>query len=415
MASSPSRHYEIRTLILLGLAYGFAYYDRMMMTFLTPFIVPEFQLNNTQVGALGAALSLSWAIGAYILGRWSDSLGVRKPFLLASLVIFSACSVLSGLAIDFWTLFASRLLMGLVEGPFLPICLAIIAVVTPARRRGLNIGIVQNVFGAILGTAIAPILSVAIAEMWGWRFSFYTAALPGFILAFLIWRYVAEPHEPAQPMGAKGTSTGPGMLEMLRRRNIALCAVIGCLLVGSVVLGSIFLPLYLTRIRGFEPGHMATIMAILGLCPPIGGLLVPFLSDRVGRRLPLVVFGALMAVTPLAALYFQGSSGILTALMFLGWIGLGTFPLFMGVIPAETLSGKGTAAAMGLVVAIAELTGGVLAPLGAGRLADAYGLQSPLLMAVAMALIAGLVALFLEETNKAAQDAAQLETEAHAS
>ncbi|MXO67062.1 MFS transporter [Altericroceibacterium endophyticum] len=410
MSRPASRSYETRTLILLGLAYGFAYYDRMMMTFLTPFIVPEFQLNNTQVGALGAALSLSWAIGAYVLGRWSDNLGVRKPFLLASLVIFSACSVLSGLATDFWTLFASRLLMGLVEGPFLPICLAIIAVVTPARRRGLNIGIVQNVFGAILGTAIAPIISVAIAEMWGWRYSFYTAALPGFILALLIWRYVAEPVESSpEAHTAQQTATGPGMLEMLRHRNIALCAVIGCLLVGSVVLGSIFLPLYLTQIRGFAPGHMATIMAILGLCPPIGGLLVPFLSDRIGRRLPMVIFGALMALTPLAALYFHGPPVMLTGLMFLGWIGLGTFPLFMGVIPAESLSGRGTAAAMGLVVAIAELTGGVVAPLGAGRLADAYGLQSPLLIALVMSLSAGMVALFLKETNTAAQDAAQPE------
>jgi predicted MFS family arabinose efflux permease len=397
------RGYELRTIVLLGLAYGFAYYDRMMMTFLTPFVVPEFGLSNTQVGALGAALSLSWAIGAYLFGRWSDSRGVRKPFLMASLLIFSGCSMLSGLASGFWSLIASRLLMGLVEGPFLPICLAIVAAVSPARRRGLNAGIVQNVFGAILGAAVAPIAAVAIAEAAGWRASFFTAGIPGLILAVLIWRWVAEPGR--QPPRSAAEKEGSGIAAMLRHRNIALCAIISCLLVGSIVLGSIFLPLYLTRIRGFSPSHMATIMAVLGLCPPLGGLLIPWLSDRIGRRLPMVIFAFITAVTPLAALYFEGPAMLLTAFMFVGWIGLGTFPLFMGVIPAETLQSRNTAAAMGLVVAIGELTGGVLAPLGAGRLADAYGLHTPLLLATVMSLAAAVVAGLLHETNPRARRA----------
>ena len=86
--------YEFWVVLLLGLAYGFAFYDRQMMSFLAPFVIPEFHLNNTQVGALGSALSLTWAIGAYVFGRWSDKKGVRKPFLLGAMVVFSACSVL---------------------------------------------------------------------------------------------------------------------------------------------------------------------------------------------------------------------------------------------------------------------------------------------------------------------------------
>jgi MFS family permease len=98
-----------------------------------------------------------------LIGRWSDSVGRRKPFLLAFMVIFSFCSVLSGLAAGFGTLFASRLVMGAVEGPFLPICLAIIAAASVQSRRGLNVGIVQNLFGSLIGTAIAPLVLVALA------------------------------------------------------------------------------------------------------------------------------------------------------------------------------------------------------------------------------------------------------------
>ncbi|MBS1239734.1 MAG: major facilitator superfamily 1, partial [Proteobacteria bacterium] len=95
--------YELTVLLLLGLAFGFAYFDRMAMTFLSPFVIEDLSLNNTEVGALGAGLSATWALGAYFVGRWSDSIGRRKPFLLAALVIFSFCSVMSGLAWNFGT------------------------------------------------------------------------------------------------------------------------------------------------------------------------------------------------------------------------------------------------------------------------------------------------------------------------
>ncbi len=398
-ATSPA--YEIRVVLLLGLAYGFAFYDRMTMSFLSPFVVEDFGLSNAQVGALGSGLSLTWALGAYVIGRWSDRIGKRKPFLLAAMVIFSVCSVLSGLATNFETLLATRVIMGAAEGPFLPICLAIIAAASPARRRGLNSGIVQNAFGSLLGNALAPLLVVAIAVHWGWRTSFYTAGIPGLILALLIWKLIEEPPHSA-PLTADGKAdSGPGFLAMLTERNIALCAIISCLGVGTIVLGSIFLPLYLTQIRGYSPSTMSNVMAVLGICPAVGGVLVTWISDRIGRRGPMIVFSFLLTLCPLAALYFTGSVYLLTALMFVGWIGIGIFPLFMGVIPAETLNFRNTAAAMGIVVAIGELAGGVVAPIVAGRLADLNSLAVPLGIQAALSLLAGLVAFFLRETNPA--------------
>ena len=82
-----------------------------------------------------------------------------------------------------------------------------------------------------------------------------------------------------------------------------------------------------------------------------------------------------------------------------GWLGLGTFPLFMGVIPIETVGRARAATAMGLVVMIGELTGGVFGPPIAGRLADTYGLEVALYIQGALAIGAGLTALFMIETN----------------
>jgi len=131
----------------------------------------------------------------------------------------------------------------------------------------------------------------------------------------------------------------------------------------------------------------------------VGAIVVALLSDRIGRKWPLVVFASLMVIAPAALLWFEGPVWMLTALMFVSWMGLGTFPLFMGVIPTETVGRAQAATAMGLVVMIGELTGGVFGPPIAGRLADQYGLDVALYIQGALALGAGLAALFVRETN----------------
>jgi len=392
--------YEFWVVMLLGLAYGFAFYDRQMMSFLSPFVIPEFHLNNTEVGALGSALSLTWAIGAYVFGRWSDKKGVRKPFLLGAMVVFSACSVLSGLAHGFWSLLASRMLMGLVEGPFLPICLAIVAATAPPSRRGLNSGMVQNLFGSVLGMTVAPLVSIRLASAFGWRVSFFTGALPGLVLALLVWLTIREPARPAAAADARKEDT-LGILDMLRQRNIVLCCIVGCLAVGTLLVVTIFLPVYLTQVRHYDANTMSNTVAWLGFTAPIGGVLVPGLSDRFGRRPLMVIFTGLMALTPLTVLLFHGPELMLLILLFTGWLGVGSLPLFMAVVPSETLNFRSTAAAMGLVVGMGEIFGGVIAPPVAGRIADAFGLQWPFIMAAAMAVMAALVSTLLVETNPA--------------
>jgi MFS family permease len=390
---------EMRTLLLLGLAWGFAYWDRMSITFLSPFIVPELHLTNFELSALPAALAFTWAIGAYLIGFWSDRAGARKPFLLGALVVFSLCSVLSGLATSYRTLFAARLVMGAVEGPFLPICLAILAAVTAEKRRGLNAGITQNFFGSVIGTTLAPIVLVPLAIAYTWHAAFYLSGVPGLILAVLIWWLVDEPPRAPAPALRAAKAPSDSIWSMLANRNIALCCGISILMVGSLVIGSIFLPQYLTSGLGLSPQVMAQIMAVVGFCPAIGGVFGPWLSDRFGRRPVMIGFCVLMALCPIAALMLHGSVLLMAILMAVSWIGAGSFPLFMGVVPTETLSLRRAATAMGLVIGVGEIGGGVLSPLVAGKLADLFSLAAPLMFQAIIPLLAAVLALGLRETN----------------
>lgn len=391
-----SRAYELRVLVLLGLAFGFAYFDRMALTFLAPFVQADLKLSNEELGWANSGLSLTWALGAFLIGRWSDRIGKRKPFLIGALLLFSACSVLSGLAWSFESLLAARVVMGAAEGPFLPICLAIMAAASGPTRQALNAGIVQNVFGPIVGTSLASFALVRIAVALDWQAAFFVAGVPGLILAFLIWRLVDEPPAapPAMPDGGAHEARS-----LLAHRNIVVCSLVSACAVGSIVVGSIFMPLYLAGPRGYEATTWSNVMTVVGFCPAVGAIVIALLSERIGRKPPLVAFAFLMALAPAALLWFEGPVVLLAALMFVSWMGLGTFPLFMGVIPTETVGRARAATAMGLVVMMGELSGGVFAPPLAGRFADAYGLEVALYIQGALALGAGLAALFVAETN----------------
>jgi predicted MFS family arabinose efflux permease len=337
--------YENGLLLLLGMSFGVAFFDRQAAGILVPFITEDFHLTNTQVGFIGSALSLTWALGAYVIARWSDTAGVRKPFLLAFLIIFSLCSFISGLATSYPVLLISRIIMGAVEGPFLPVCLAIMAVESSKHRRGVNAGIMQNFFAALLGQTLAPIVLTMIASEYGWRSAFYVAGIPGLVCAVAVYFWVREPTKEALATLHSSVSDAyegakMGLFDMLKVRNVIVCCLISVFMVGWMVVGWTFLPKFFTEVRGFDGATMGKVLSVLGIASAVSGFGAPWLSDRIGRKPVMIAFCVLAALTPLAAMYFQGSSTILAALLFVGWLASGTFPLFMGVIPGESIPAK---------------------------------------------------------------------------
>jgi MFS transporter, ACS family, hexuronate transporter len=391
--------YENGLLLILALSFGFAFFDRNAVTYLAPYIVRDLGINNTQVGLLGSALSLSWAFSALIIGRWSDSAGVRKPFLVILLVIFSACSILSGLATSFYTLLAARLIMGIAEGPLMPICLAILTVESTPSRRGLNIGLVQSTFSSLIGATLAPLALVKLAILFNWRIAFFLSGVPGILCALAIMRFVREPKAasmPDRPIVSNGVPAAK--FHLFSERNIWLCSIIACLMVAWLMLHQMFLMLFLTKVRHFTEQQAGGVMSWTGFCATISGFIAAGISDRIGRKPVVVVACLLSLLTPLTALYFHGSLSVLTALMFVGWIGTAAFALFMAVIPGETLSPAHAATASGMVACMGEVVGGAGSQLAGGWAADLTTLAAPFQIAALCALGGTILSLFLKET-----------------
>lgn len=393
----PAR-YQALMVGLLSLNFGILFFDRNALNFLMPFVLPDLHLSNTQVGLLASALSLTWAIAGFVIGRFSDRTGRRKSIIIAATLAFSVCSFVSGVASSFAMLFAARLLMGFAEGGVLPISQSLTADQVSPERRGLAMGVMQNFGSNLLGSFAAPVLLVTFATAFGWRHAFFLAGVPGIISALLLWWLIKEPARPALDEVAPERLS---IAQAFAHRNIKLCAIIAVLLVSYLVVCWSFMPLFLTKVRGFNPHTMGWLMGTLGISATLGSFLVPGISDIVGRKPVMILTPLLGLILPLGAMFFGGSPFILAGIFFFGWALNGVFPLFMATIPSETVDPRHTATALGLVMGAGEVLGGVFSPTLAGAAADRFGLEAPLWIMAGLCVVAGLLALLLTETAPA--------------
>jgi ACS family hexuronate transporter-like MFS transporter len=382
---------------LLSINFGIVFFDRQALNVLMPFVQPELSLTNTQIGLLASALSFTWALAAFGVGKLSDTIGNRKLLLILSTIGFSVCSFASGIATSFILMLSARLLMGAAEGGIMPISHAMVATEVDPKHRGLAQGIAQNFGSNLLGSFIAPVLLVWFGQEFGWRNAFFLAGIPGIVSAAIIWFTLKEPPAPPK-LSAEHEGEKYGVMDAMRNRNVFLCVVLGVLMVSYFVICLTFLPIYLTSIRGYSAIEMSWLIGTLGISATIGSFATSGLSDLIGRKPVMIAMPLIGIILPLGAMYWAGSVWGLAATFFFGWGLNGIFPLFMATVPSESVDPRHAATALGLTMGSAEILGGVFAPGIAGAAADASTLAAPLWIMIGLTIAGGIVAMFLKET-----------------
>jgi predicted MFS family arabinose efflux permease len=165
-------------------------------------------------------------------------------------------------------------------------------------------GVTQNFGSNLLGSFAAPVLLVAFATAFGWRNAFFLAGVPGLITAGLLWWLIKEEKPALGRTGPDRISTRGAYAEILKSRNMLLCAIISVLLVSYLVICWAFLPLYLTQVRQFSPQTMGWLMGTLGISATITSFVVPGLSDWIGRKRVMIIVPLIGVILPLGAIYF---------------------------------------------------------------------------------------------------------------
>jgi predicted MFS family arabinose efflux permease len=393
-------------LLILALAGAIAAFDAQALYYLSPLISNDLHLDNSEIGLVSSIVLLTTAVSAFLVGRLSDQTGRRDRYLIAAFLIFALCSGLSGLASSFAALFFSRALMGVAEGPVIPLSLSIMMASSSPRRRGFNAGIVQNLGAQLVGSMLGPIIIVRLATLYDWRTSFYIAGVPGLLVAAMIALYVRDPIAGPTERLRTSAASPARFRDLLAYRNIRVCMCLSVLMASWYFLLLTFLPLYCLRALALTPERMSYLMGVSGAAGVTSSIVVPYVSDRMGRKPVLILFFLMSVMAPVAPLMSIQSNLVILLCIFCGSLGIGTTPLIFGVVPIETVANKDAAAASGLVLATGAVLGGFGITALAGGLSDRYGLSIPLYMAVGSASCAAAVGFWLVETAPRAQPAA---------
>ena len=402
MTVTASARHEIRAVTVLALGFGLVGIDRFLISTMSPVIARDLHLGYGDIGTITGALAIAWGIAALLMGNLADRIG-RRTVLVGSLVVFALLIGASGLAAGLWGLVLVRVVMGFADGAYTPASISATLEASPAARHGRNIGLQQMTL-TLFGLGLSPLLVGALLNLIDWRLIFSIFITPGLLLAWLTYRTI-----PAQI--ADGETEARSSLAdwrtVLGFRNIRLLMAAMLCWLTCLVTTSAFMPSYLIDHLHLSFSQMGAIMSAIGFGAAAGTLLLPWLSDRTGRR-PVMLISTIGAAIALLVLSRLGpaTTPLFAALFMVHFFNNALITLTVGPVSSETVPPALMATASGVVIAVGELFGGGLAPIVAGQAAERFGIEHLLALPIAMMAVGFVLCLFLHETASRAHVAA---------
>jgi MFS family permease len=381
----------------MALGFGLVGIDRFLITTLFPTIAKELHLDYGDIGVITGALAVAWGLAALVMGNLADHVG-RRRVLTGALVLFSLLIGASGLAAGLLGLVLVRVVMGVADGAYTPASITATIESSPPERHGINIGI-QQMMLPLCGLGLGPLLVGDLLAYINWRLIFLVFVLPGLLLAFAVWRVI-----PAKTATHRlDRSDWAGLTDwrkVLRIRNIRVASAMMLCWLTCLMTTSAFLPNYLIDHVHLPFVQMSRVMSAIGVGSTAGTLLLPWLSDKVGRK-PVMVLAAVGALGGLLSLALGSGTvgGLFASLFIIHFFNNALITLTVGPLCLESVPAGYGATASGLVIAIAELFGGGLAPALAGQLALHFGVANILWPPIVMMALGILLALAVRETR----------------
>src|SRR6266851_2784351 len=128
------------------------------------------------------------AVGGFIGGALGDRYG-RKPLLMITILIYSVGTLMSGMAVGFWTLFIARAVTGIGVGGEWAVAHALVGETVPPHVWGRYGSYLQS--GSAFARFFASMVGNLLAPWIGWRLAFMLSAVPA-LLVVTIRRQMPE-------------------------------------------------------------------------------------------------------------------------------------------------------------------------------------------------------------------------------
>jgi len=316
-------------------------------------------------GAIGAGsddggwISTSYLIAEIVvipLSGWLARVFSLRNYVLANAILFLVFSVACAFAANLQQMIVLRAIQGFSGGVLIPMAFTIIITLLPKSKQ--STGLALFALSATFAPAIGPTIGGYLTENWGWQYIFYVNLVPGALMISMLW--LSLDRSPMN-LGLLAKGDWPGIISMavglaslqtvleegnkddwfgsafivrlsviafvsltlfliiemktdhpllnlrlLLRRNFGF-GIIANFLMGVALYGSVFiLPIYLTRIQGYNSEQIGMVLAWTGLPQLVLIPLVPRIMKLVDVRFMIIVGFALFAGSNFMNIYMTG-------------------------------------------------------------------------------------------------------------
>ncbi|CAG9181704.1 MFS family transporter [Cupriavidus pinatubonensis] len=326
---------------------------------------PTAQLLNT--AGVFAAGFLMRPIGGWLFGTIADRHGRKNSMLISVLMMCFGSLLIASLptysSIGNWApalLLLARLIQGLSVGGEYGTTATYMSEVALRGRRGFfsSFQYVTLIGGQLLAVLVVVILQQLLDEAelkaWGWRIPFVVGAITA-VVALFLRRTLHETSSAA----TRGSKEAGSVAEIFRNHKAAFFTVLGYTAGGSLIFYTFttYMQKYLVNTAGMSiktASYVMTGCLFLYMCmQPVFGAL----SDRIGRRNNMLLFGALgaLATVPiLTALRTVSSPELAFVLIAVALAIVSFYTSISGIVKAEMFPAEVRALGVGLAYAIAN-------------------------------------------------------------
>lgn len=358
------------------------YADRNVLFAVQPLVQDEFHLSNAQIGYLTSAFLGFYMIAAPFVGPLADRYS-RKLIIVLGALFWSGLTLLTAVTHTYTELLIRHTLVGVGEATFVTIAPTFVADLFAERVRGRILGVFY--LAIPVGSAAGYLLGGYLAPHYGWRFPFYIAAAPGFLLALTVM-FLKEP-ERGQFDSLKETPERGSILG-LASNPAFLTSTLGMAFMTFSLGGiQVWMPKFLFSERGYtlEGANLAfgVIIVVDGILAALaGGWLGDYLLKRMKSSYYLISAASMLLGIPvmIVALFARGRIMIPAIGVAAFFLLLNTAPLNAAVINSVGAHIRATALAVNIF--IIHILGDVPSPTMMGWVADRRSLQAAFILPV---------------------------------
>ncbi|BFH69647.1 MFS transporter [Paenibacillus dendritiformis] len=405
--SSPKARmpYYWKVILVFTLGWVFMYADRTILNPVMPILAQEFGINNAQLGLINSVFFLAYAILQIPAGTLGDRLG-RKNVLVPGYILFGLATAFTGIVNSFFMLLLARIITGVGEGTYYGPQYALSSEAIPEKVRTVGTAVINS--GQAIGISLGYITASTLTLENGlnWRIPFYIMAIPTIITALLIWFVIKEKPRKFN-VEARGADTNQGgtrkisMFSLFKNRNLSLTFImVFCSLYGFFAILT-WLPQYLQTERGYQGSDVGFISSLVPWASIPGALFFGYLSDKFGRRKPLVfILVPIAALSIYLVVYTQSDAAMMFALIVYGLTGkLALDPVLVAFV-ADNAPKEAYSTAFGLYNFIG-MSSSILAPYITGYLVDTTGsMRSGFFLAMVLLFIGLAAMIFTTEKRR---------------